>query len=231
MNRYKGSPFTVSSIFLQNALLIVSNYLRHWTNSPKSISNHTNFLESIYGSSRCNGYAWKFVHSDTQPNPKTAYNADNYAWYYANRWFGKQWGWNDPGLLIDDGTEVTMAVDYATWWALGDSDVIDAASLPLATDPPANCVTTTSTPGFTCSAISETYDNWLLDQGYACDGTATTPSCCKTGTCPSCNCSGSSCPSSDSTPDCCFTNTCKWAKTAPIQSDFNCNCNEVQTFF
>ena len=52
--------------------------------------------QGISSASRCHEWAWKDNRGPLGPvNIKPALNADNYAWFFTNRWFDKQWKWNE----------------------------------------------------------------------------------------------------------------------------------------
>lgn len=130
------------------------------------------------------------------------YLADNYAWVYANRMFQRQWGWPDDH-------SVAVATVDDTSFTPGNDELL-GSFVPV--NPPPNCVQNGN--DFVCEYVGETYDEWLLDNGYACDCTEdgcseTSPSCCADSTCPTCSCNEDGC--TDDSPSCCADGACLWA--------------------
>jgi hypothetical protein len=156
-------------------------------------------------------------------NPKTAYNgrptiffflheflpilqiwlillftADNYAWYYVNRWYEKFWSWegDDDGFISTSADAPEYTYDHFV-----DIHLTPSPKAPL------NCVGDNINVNITCSYLGKPYDEWLLDNGHICLCTgsscsADSPSCCASRTCPPCSCNKDGC--TPDSPSCCI---------------------------
>lgn len=67
----------------------------------------------IYGAQYTHRFAWKWYDIPLKSgfhsvNYNTSLNADNYAWYYTNRYFQKRWNWDDTGRYLDVSTHKSL---------------------------------------------------------------------------------------------------------------------------
>ena len=138
---------------------------------------------------------------------------------YQNRFWQRNYGWDDDGSpdswaaalddtsLIDSGDP---AVDVS-------ADPLDATGYyltPYCTDAGTNSY---GDPLANCTFNSESWDDYLLDQGYPCNCTEdecdeTSPACCDSCGCPVCSCNEDEC--TPDSPACCADDSCRWATTA-----------------
>ncbi|EMR65537.1 hypothetical protein UCREL1_7486 [Eutypa lata UCREL1] len=54
----------------------------------------------VYGDRDSHKFAWKYMGRVTPSvNPAVARNAENYAWYFAYKWFHNHWNWEESGVF------------------------------------------------------------------------------------------------------------------------------------
>lgn len=115
-NTYEGSIIhewmhnNIAAGFFEQIIDVSGN----WQGSPQS-------AQKIYGSDFCYLFAWKWVNRGSKyVNTKTAWNADNYVWFFIYNWFSEHWSWNADGSQAtkrslserqDDHSVVTMDDD------------------------------------------------------------------------------------------------------------------------
>ena len=133
----------------------------------------------VYGANFCHEWAWKWI-GDGLPNivnMMTAWNADNYQWFYIYNWFDGHWGWKEDGsqplkrslVTRDDSPdEVMINDDFET----RNENDIDPSAAPS----PVNCYDlggdVDGIPHVECSYMGEDYTTYLetLKEPFFSDG-------------------------------------------------------------
>ncbi|KAH8648717.1 hypothetical protein BGZ60DRAFT_437521 [Tricladium varicosporioides] len=147
--------------------------------------------EQIYGDVKCHKYAWKYkVNGWNVINPKTADNADNWAWFFTYNYVGGKFGWRVDGsqnkrdFPNDDNANITVDKDHNSNNPMSlitreteddysndhDPDLhVEAKNLPKLADLPmpinchANGNAPDGTPLYKCDYMGEDYDSYVAE--------------------------------------------------------------------
>lgn len=127
-----------------------------------------------------------------------------------SREFARVWGWIDDGSSSIDISANNPIYSIADIWT----------NLTAPIDPPVNCAGDGA--NIDCSYIGMAYDDYLLDQGTACDCNGTicsdnSPACCASTTCSNCADIAADATDPADVPSCCATNTCLWDLGSNVQ--------------